>query len=162
MKPIAFLAGAFSLWLAACSPSGHKAANSEEPHSGLGEIMLSVQMRHAKLWFAGANQNWDLAKYELDELKESFEDVVTFHPTHKNVPQPLTTLVPTIITPALARVEKTITAKDSKEFGSAFEGLIASCNGCHEAATFGFNVIKKPETPPFSNQDFTPKKTAKN
>jgi len=147
----------FSLLIAACSRSGSAVNNTEEPHSGLGEIMLAVQMRHAKLWFAGSNQNWDLAKYELDEIKESFEDVVTFHPTHKGVPQPLAKLVSTIIIPALDRVEKTIMAKNTKEFHSAFEGLVNSCNGCHEAATFGFNIIKKPETPPFSNQDFTPK-----
>jgi hypothetical protein len=43
---------------------------------GLGEIMGSTQMRHAKLWFAGKAGNWDLASYELDEIREGMDDAV--------------------------------------------------------------------------------------
>ena len=161
MKYHPFLLPILPLLLASCSPVGPKTTTPEKPHAGLGEIMLTVQMHHAKLWFAGINQSWELAKYELNELKECFEDVVTFHPTHKNVPQPLTTLVPTIITPALNRVEKSIDAKDAALFASAFDGLNNSCNGCHEAANHGFNVIKTPDVPPITNQDYTPRKLSK-
>jgi hypothetical protein len=41
---------------------------------GFGEFMSATQMRHAKLWFAGDAQNWDLAAFELDEIKEGLED----------------------------------------------------------------------------------------
>src|SRR6185436_14804061 len=44
--------------------------------SGLGEIMALQQMRHIKLWYAGSSANWELAAYELDELKEGFDDVL--------------------------------------------------------------------------------------
>ncbi|HET9888614.1 MAG TPA: hypothetical protein VFR10_13990, partial [bacterium] len=47
---------------------------------GLGEIMLTNQAHHAKLWFAGEAENWPLASYELDELEEGFEMVVEYHP----------------------------------------------------------------------------------
>jgi hypothetical protein len=53
---------------------------------GLGEIMTLQQMRHLKLWYAGQAGNWPLAEYELDELKEGFEDIVKYHPTHDDVP----------------------------------------------------------------------------
>ena len=33
--------------------------------------------------------------------------------------------------------------------------LITSCKTGHQAVNFGFNVVKTPETPPFSNQDFS-------
>jgi len=42
---------------------------------GLGELMNFTQMRHAKLWFAGQEQNWQLARYELDDLRA----VITAH-----------------------------------------------------------------------------------
>src|SRR5262249_49361852 len=64
---------------------------------GLGEIMALQQMRHAKLWLAGSAGNWPLAAYELDELREGFDDVVHFHPTHKDAPLPLDQLVPKIV-----------------------------------------------------------------
>lgn len=55
-------------------------ANASQPYViGLGEIMGLTQMRHAKLWFAGEAGNWPLSAYELDELKEGFDDAVTYH-----------------------------------------------------------------------------------
>ena len=36
---------------------------------GLGELMNFTQMRHAKLWFAGQEQNWQLAQYEVDDCR---------------------------------------------------------------------------------------------
>jgi hypothetical protein len=35
----------------------------------LGDIMNAVQSRHMKLWFAGKALNWELAAYELRQLK---------------------------------------------------------------------------------------------
>src|ERR1700680_2396760 len=43
---------------------------------GLGELMTAfVQPRHIKLGLAGAAQSWDLAAYELDELRDTFDGV---------------------------------------------------------------------------------------
>ena len=41
---------------------------------GFGDLMGSIQIRHDKLWFAGINQNWDLADFAVHELEEVFED----------------------------------------------------------------------------------------
>ena len=37
----------------------------------LGDIMGKIQLRHIKLWFAGKHKNWELAAYEVDEIKAS-------------------------------------------------------------------------------------------
>jgi len=125
---------------------------------GLGEIMGLQQMRHAKLWFAGENENWELAGYELDELKEGFEDAVKYHPTQENVPRPLTEMIPQFIDPQLVGLDKAIKARNKEMFVTSYDNLTASCTGCHQAANHGFNVIKRPTVPPFSNQDFSPRK----
>jgi hypothetical protein len=39
----------------------------------LGDIMGKIQLRHIKLWFAGKLKNWELAAYEVDEIKEPRE-----------------------------------------------------------------------------------------
>ena len=65
------------------------ASSSATPEAyvpGLGDIMSLQQMRHVKLWLAGQAGNWDLAAYEVDELGEGFDDIVKFHPTHKDSP----------------------------------------------------------------------------
>ncbi len=56
--------------------------------------MKTTTLRHAKLWMAGAAGNWDLAAYETDELEEGFQDVVTYHPTHKDAPLPVSEILP--------------------------------------------------------------------
>ncbi len=125
---------------------------------GLGEIMTMQQMRHAKLALAGAAGNWDLADYETDELGEGFDDIVTYHPTHKDIKQPLTELVPQFTKQAVADLRDAVKAKDVDKFNTAFDGLTAGCNGCHQATAFGFNVVLRPTTSSFPNQQFTPAK----
>jgi hypothetical protein len=132
-----------------------EAACSREAGPGLGEIMTLNQMRHAKLWRAGEARNWKLADYELDELQEGLDDVVKFHPTHKDVPLPLSSLVPKIMTEPLSDVRHAVGAKDHEAFVVAYDKLTQACNACHQAAQFGFNVVKRPSDESwFGNQDF--------
>jgi hypothetical protein len=124
---------------------------------GLGEIMGLNQVRHDKLWFAGTNANWPLAAYELDELQEGLDDAVKYHPTHEHVPQPLGQLVPRFTSGGLLQLRQAVAARDKAAFATAFDALTAGCNGCHEISSFGFNVVKRPTAPPFTNQDFVPR-----
>ena len=129
---------------------------SESYKPGLGELMNFTQMRHAKLWFAGQERNWQLARYEWDELQEGFDDVVRFHPSHKDSPLPLSLLVPKIMTQPMGDVRDAIRAHDEQAFVAAYDELTAGCNSCHQAANFGFNVVKRPSGASwFSNQAFT-------
>ena len=123
---------------------------------GLGEIMTMTQMRHSKLWFAGQAGNWPLAAYELDELKEGFDDAVTFHPTHKDAPLPISELIPKMTTEPLQELAAAVGAKDRDKFAQAFDNLTNACNGCHRAANFGFNVVGRPTENPYTNQIFQP------
>ena len=88
---------------------------------GLGEIMTLTQMRHAKLWLAGDAGNWPLASYELDELKEGFDDVVAFHPTHKDAPLPLSELIPKMMDAPLKDLGEAVAAKNRDRFAGAFD-----------------------------------------
>lgn len=71
---------------------------------GLGDIMGPIQMRHAKLWFAGTKGNWPLAGYELDEIKEGFEDAARFQPEYEG--RPIAKMVEEIIVPKFVTVSK--------------------------------------------------------
>jgi len=121
---------------------------------GFGEIMTLTQMRHAKLWLAGDAGNWPLASYELDELKEGFDDLVTFHPTHKDSPVPIPQVVSQMMTAPLKDLEDAVASKDRDRFARAFDDLTTACNGCHRATNFGFNVVVRPATNPYANQVF--------
>lgn len=142
-----------------------KAADREpQPHPapyviGLGEIMGLNQMRHAKLWFAGDAGNWPLAAYEIDELREGFADAALYHSHHKSVPRPLAEMIPEYTETPLAELGAAVRSEDKASFTVAFDALTDGCNACHKEAGFGFNVVTRPATPPFSNQSFAPPAT---
>src|SRR5262245_26240653 len=123
---------------------------------GLGELMSLQQMRHVKLWLAGEATNWDLASYEVDEISEGFDDIVKFHPTHKDSPVAPKDAIPRMVTQPLADVRAAISRKDATAFARAYDALTAACNNCHQATNFGFNRVKKPESNPYPNQEFAP------
>lgn len=127
----------------------------EHYRPGLGEIMTFTQMRHAKLWFAGAATNWDLASYETDELEEGFADAMEYHKHHESSPVPLTEAIPRFTASPLAGLRAAIAARDPSRFAAAFDSLTAGCNGCHLATRLPCNVVVRPQTNNFTNQDFS-------
>jgi len=153
MKPLPTFA---VLALALVLPA-HAAEPAKESYaSGLGEIMSLQQMRHLKLWFAGAAKNWPLADYELDELKEGFDDVIKFFPVKDDMK--IGDMAQSTAVPVLDDVKKAIDARDGGKFAAAFDKLTAACNACHQSSNHGFIVIQRPTSQPYSNQSFTPKK----
>jgi len=117
---------------------------------GFGEFMGSIQVHHEKLWFAGINQNWKLADFEIGEIKESLEDIQTYctdRPERKSL---------TMIDRPLDSISYAIQQKDEALFKKSFITLTNTCNNCHRTTEHEFNVIKIPDTPPFSNQEFKP------
>jgi len=123
---------------------------------GLGELMSLTQMRHAKLWFAGEAGNWKLAAYELDELREGFDDVVRYHLVHKDSPVPIGEAVEKIMAEPLVALGEAIEKKDRAGFVRAYDAVTDGCNRCHQATNFGFNVVRRPEANSYSNQSFAP------
>jgi len=123
---------------------------------GLGEIMGVIQQHHAKLYYAGTKANWPLAEYELGEIQESLDDSMKFYPKFKEVPLPLTELIPNMTKASLAQVRAAIEQKNEKSFVQAFGALSVSCSNCHEAADHPFVKIQAPTEVMFSNQKFAP------
>jgi len=58
-----------------------KLANTYKP--GFGEFMNGIQAHHSKLWFAGQNDNWKLAGFEVHEIMEAIEDIQKFQTERK-------------------------------------------------------------------------------
>src|SRR6516164_3978886 len=134
---------------AALGASCHREPAPEPYTPGLGEIMSLQQMRHAKLWLAGQAENWELAAYEIDELGEGFDDVVKFHPTHKDSPVAPKEAIPRMITEPLAALRAAVDKKDPAAFVQAYDALTTACNNCHRATNFSFNAVQRPATNPY-------------
>jgi hypothetical protein len=103
--------------LALVASASARSADTAAPYvPGLGEIMAATQMRHLKLWYAGAAQNWPLADYEVDELAEGFADAARYHPHHKDAPRPLPELIPQFTAAPIAALRTAIAAHNPVDF----------------------------------------------
>lgn len=132
-------------------------------HPELGEQMLGLQIRHARLWFAGEAQNWLLAAFELQEIKEAFDAVVEQNPDHAIFqPQRLADILPAMTKQPVTALRDAIDHGNKAEFEKAYDGLSAACSGCHRVAGNDFLVIQRPTAPLLDNLRVTPlPKTAK-
>ena len=115
---------------------------------GFGEFMSSIQVHHEKLWFAGQNKNWKLADFEVNEIKEALQNIQDYC-----IDRPETQSL-TMINPIIDSINTSIQQQNFTSFKNSFILLTTTCNNCHKATRHEFNVIKLPETPPFSNQEF--------
>ena len=104
----------------ACTLSIHggtalaESSNSKGYAPGVADIMIATQVRHAKLWLAGDARNWELADYEIDELKEGLEDIVKYFPVYKDVP--VGQMIEATIMAPIKDVEAAVKAKDRAKF----------------------------------------------
>jgi len=115
---------------------------------GFGEIMGFIQHHHAKLWFAGRNENWDLASFEIHELTEGFDDVEKYQHKRKEAE------IISMIKPSLDSVRKAVEEKNISQFKDSYKELTNTCNSCHIATNYEFIEIKVPDFQPYSNQVF--------
>ena len=88
-----------------------KLVNTYKP--GFGEFMSGIQVHHAKLWFAGKNQNWQLADFEMHEIGEAIDAIKEFQ-TEREESKKVD-----MLNPALDAVNDAIQKKDSMLFNSS-------------------------------------------
>jgi hypothetical protein len=116
----------------------------------LGDIMTAIQLSHIKLWFAGKLENWDLAAYEVAQIRESLGDAAQLY---REIPVEFVTNT----ADPIDAIREAIAAKDSAKFAKAFGDLNQTCNACHQVIGRGFIVIQVPTSSPFTNQSFAPR-----
>lgn len=116
---------------------GSPAQPDENSTPHLADIMNAIQTRHIKLWYAGKAANWDLADFELRQLRESlFQAAVLYAGIPVNN-------VTTLATP-MRSIEDAVKARDARRFSKGFAELTAGCNGCHASMARAFIMIRTP------------------
>jgi len=115
----------------------------------LADIMNALQLRHLKLYFAGRAHNWQLAEFELREIRAGLAAAASLY---SGLP---VTNITTLAAPVQS-LSDAVKAKDERKFVEAFGQLTNGCNACHQSMDRKFIVIAQPTQPPFSNQVFAP------
>ena len=154
------LSGVFSAASAQAPAASAAAASSQvdpqpDYHPSMGDLMtMSVQPRHIKLGLAGQRRNWIYAGYELSELRNAFTRIARTIPRYQSVD---TGEIVTAVTKAsLDALQRAIQTSDASQFAQAYKQLTQACNACHQSLNHAAVVIKAPDAPMFSDQDFRP------
>lgn len=116
----------------------------------LANEMGAMQRHINKLWFAGTNNNWQLAQFYVHEIEESMEKI-----EHANVYEDGIALSPLIRNfglKSLEPLEAAIEKNDAKAFETSYDLLVTGCNNCHSTVKHSFIKIQRPITPALDNQ----------
>jgi hypothetical protein len=125
-------------------------AKLKEAAPGLGEYMTTIQLHTGKLWFAAKALNWELAEYELDELKETMEAAKSLNAEKNGVK--ISNVLDSVLQTQVAALDKSLKSKSQTEFQRSYDETLSACNGCHESAGYKFIHIVRPTAPPITNQ----------
>ena len=112
----------------------------------LADIMNSLQLRHLKLYFAAHARNWELADFELRQVRAGLTEAAFLYSD-----LPVTNIM--TLAAQVQALSDAVKAKDERKFMDAF-GLLT--NGCHQTMDRKFIVIAQPTEQPFTNQVFAP------
>lgn len=129
-----------------------KVSSDDIPVPSLATYMLNIQAHHAKLFYAGEAENWELVHYNIHELEEYIEEVQKVHPTHNGIE--IAELAETLLEPGIEQVEEAEDAQSLEAFRTGFKVLTAGCNNCHEQAGYTIINIQEPNGKEYGNQDF--------
>jgi hypothetical protein len=110
----------------------------EEQLGGFSRTMTEVGYRFNELYFAGLDENWEYADYQLEHIEEAVEAGIIRRP--KRAPSSQGFLKRDI--PAMKRA---IDGKNREAFLASFEEFRQSCNTCHAMERVPFISVVTPE-----------------
>jgi hypothetical protein len=119
---------------------------------GLGEYMTTIQLHAGKLWFAAKAANWDLAGYELDELKETLEAAKALNAEKNGVK--ISNVLDAVLQTQITQLAETVKRRNAAEFQKSYDETLSACNGCHAEAGYKFINIVRPSAPSVTNQNW--------
>ena len=117
-------------------------------------MTMLVQPRHIKLYYAGQAKNWQLAAFQINELRGALARIGRTIPNYRNIN--VDTAVASIFADKLKAVGDAVKAADLSQFNTAYGEMTAACNDCHKGMEHSFLVIKVPEMGGFPDQEFRP------
>lgn len=105
---------------------------------GFDVAMVETDHRYRELYWAGAEHNWPYADYQLNKIETAVARGVERRPRRAASAR--------MLAAAVSTVRQAIAGRDGVAFDSAFRGLTATCNACHQAERVPFIRVAPPLT----------------
>ena len=114
---------------------------------GLGVIMQEIGRRFTAIFYAARSGNWELANYELKELREAQEVAEITRPKRKDA---LISFEDSFLggeeNAAEGTLQDAINKKNFLAFNKSFKSAVDGCNGCHQSTGFPFIKYRLPKS----------------
>jgi hypothetical protein len=109
----------------------------EKQFRGFDNTMVEVGYRYQELYWAGQDQNWEYANYQLEKINTAIENGLQRRPKRaKSAEHFLTNVLP--------QMKRSLKSKDRKVFDKNFETMTINCNACHDMEKVPFFTVKIP------------------
>jgi hypothetical protein len=131
------VAYAASDWLKGTPDEKLKSLAEIQP--GLGTVMIEYANRYSTLYYAAKNGNWEVAAYEVKEMREIQRVGETTRPARGSE---LRAFEKSYLEP----IDAAIKSKDWGKFEYAFKAGVQACNACHAGAGFPFLKYQLPKS----------------
>ena len=108
----------------------------EQQFRGFDNAMVETDYRYRELYWAGQDQNWEYATYQLGKIKVVIERGLQRRPKRARSSK--------FFLDELPAMQKSIDSKDTATFNKGFLVLTTHCNNCHTMEKMPFFTTKPP------------------
>ena len=99
--------------------------------------MIETGYRYQELYWAGQDQNWEYANYQLKKIKVAIENGLQRRPKRAKSAE-------YFISSVLPKMQKAIDSKSKYFFDESFEDVTLNCNNCHAMEKVSYFNVQKP------------------
>ena len=105
---------------------------------GFDMAMVETGYRYQELYWAGQDQNWEYATYQVEKINKTIQNGLKRRPKRATSAQ-------FFLDHSIPNMKLAIEKKDTTIFKTQFIDLTNSCNACHAQENVGFFHINTPE-----------------
>lgn len=104
---------------------------------GFDQTMIQIGYRYTELYWAGQDENWAYAQYQIEEMRGEMESGFERRPEREASAQPFMNHV-------LPQLEEAAVEGDRAMFEQRFAEMTNNCNACHTMEQVPFIVVREP------------------
>ena len=109
----------------------------ENQFMGFDMAMVETGYRYQELYWAGQDENWEYADYQIEKIRKAIENGLERRPKRAKSAEHFLTV-------ALPEMEKALEKRDTVVFNKNFQMLTNSCISCHATEKVPHFTVKKP------------------
>ena len=109
----------------------------ENQFRGFDMAMVETGYRYQELYWAGQDENWEYADYQIEKIRKAIENGLKRRPKRAKSAEHFLNV-------ALPEMEKALEKRDTVVFNYNFQMLTNSCISCHAMEKVPHFTVKKP------------------